>query len=228
MRRVQVVLAVVACACLSPALSAQMGMNIFKKPNIANIFHPVVGYGGEYVKMDSDGKKTPFEMTIVGADTVDGKEAYWLEIGFVEPDFNGKVYTKALITKDDFQVHKTVFLMPGSSQPMEMPINQTAQAKQEREEEMQKWHSVGTETITVPAGTFSCEHWAKDKGKGDVWVSTKVAPMSLVKSVDKDETMVLTKVITDAKDHIVGTPKKFDPQMMRQMMMMQMQKQNNQ
>ncbi len=28
--------------------------------------------------------------------------------------------------------------------------------------------------------------------------------------------MVLTKVITDAKDHITGTPKKFDPmQMMR-------------
>jgi hypothetical protein len=28
--------------------------------------------------------------------------------------------------------------------------------------------------------------------------------------------MVLTKAITDAKDHITGTPKKFDPmQMMR-------------
>ena len=45
---------------------------------------------------------------------------------------------------------------------------------------------------------------------------TKSRPWGLVKSQDKDSTMVLTKVITDAKDHITGTPKKFDPmQMMR-------------
>ncbi|HUI74168.1 MAG TPA: hypothetical protein VLX32_04445 [Candidatus Acidoferrum sp.] len=222
MKRVQIVLAVLACACFSPALNAQMGMNIFKKPNIANIFHPVVGYGGEYARVDSDGTKRPFEMTVVGSESVGGKEAFWLEFGFMEPRTNTMMYTKALITKDDFQVHKTVFLMPGSSQPMEMPVNPSMEERQRREEEMEKWHSVGTETITVPAGTFSCEHWAKDNGKGDVWVSTKVAPMSLVKSVDKGETLVLTKVITDAKDHIVGTPVKFDPQMMRQMMMQQM------
>jgi hypothetical protein len=43
-----------------------------------------------------------------------------------------------------------------------------------------------------------------------------VGPWGLVKSENKDSTMVLTKVITDAKDHITGTPKKFDPmQMMR-------------
>jgi hypothetical protein len=32
----------------------------------------------------------------------------------------------------------------------------------------------------------------------------------------KDNSMVLSRVITDAKDHITGTPRKFDPmQMMR-------------
>ena len=55
-------------------------------------------------------------------------------------------------------------------------------------------------------------------GTGDAWVSDKVGPWGLVKSQDKDSTMVLAKVITDAKDHITGTPKKFDPmQMMRGM-----------
>jgi len=81
---------------------------------------------------------------------------------------------------------------------------------------LEKWHSVGTETISVPAGTFSCEHWSKDEGKGDIWVSSKISPMGMVKSVDEHETMVLVKVITDAKSHIIGTPVKFDPQMMRQ------------
>jgi hypothetical protein len=37
-----------------------------------------------------------------------------------------------------------------------------------------------------------------------------------VKYQGKDNSMVLTKVITDAKDRITGTPKQFDPmQMMR-------------
>jgi hypothetical protein len=228
MKRVQVLFALVACACLCPALNAQMGMNVFKKPNIANIFHPVVGYGGQYEIQKSGGRTEAFEMTIVGSEPVDGREAYWLEIGFTEPKSNSVMYTKALITKDDFQVHKTVFLVPGSSQPMEMPINSSAEERQRREEELEKWHSVGTETITVPAGSFSCEHWAKDKGTGDVWVSTKAAPMSIVKSVDNGQTMVLTKVITDAKDHITGTPVKFDPQLYRQMIMQQMMNKNNQ
>ena len=74
----------------------------------------------------------------------------------------------------------------------------------------------GTESVTVPAGTFSCTHFRMKDGSGDAWVSDKVGPWGLVKSDNKDSSMVLTKVITDAKDHITGTPTKFDPmQMMR-------------
>ncbi len=77
---------------------------------------------------------------------------------------------------------------------------------------------VGTETVTVPAGTFVCEHYRMKDGSADTWISDKVAPWGLVKSQGKNTSMVLTKVITDAKDHITGTPKKFDPmQMMRGM-----------
>jgi hypothetical protein len=76
---------------------------------------------------------------------------------------------------------------------------------------------VGTESVTVPAGTFTCEHLREKDGSSDVWISDKVSPWSLVKYQDSKSTMVLTKVITDAKDRITGTPKKFDPmQMMRQ------------
>ena len=75
---------------------------------------------------------------------------------------------------------------------------------------------VGTESVTVPAGTFSCTHYRMKDGTGEAWVSDKVSPWVLVKSQDKDTSMVLAKVITDAKDHITGTPQKFDPaQMMR-------------
>jgi hypothetical protein len=224
MKRVHVVLAaVIACVCAVPALYAQMGMNIFKKPNIADIFKPVVGSGSEYALLDTNGKSSTFEMAVVGKDTVDGREAYWLEFGHDAGQPGAKTYVKMLVTKDDFQFHRMIMQMPGSSQAMEMPINPSMQARQRMQEEMEKWHSVGTESVTVPAGTFSCEHWTKDTGKGDVWVNSKVSPISMVKSVREGQTMVLTKIITDAKDHITGTPVKFDPQMMRQQMMQQMQ-----
>jgi hypothetical protein len=225
MKRVQVVLAaVVASVCLAPGIYAQMGMNFFKKPNIADIFKPVVGNGSVYEQQDKDGKKSMMEMTVVGKDTVDGREAYWVEFGHDVDHSGARSYVKMLVTKDDFQFHKMIMQMPGSTQPMEMPFNPSMKTRQKMQEEMEKWHSVGTESVTVPAGTFSCEHWTKDTGKGDIWVSSKVSPMSMVKSVENGQTMVLLKTLTGAKDHITGTPVKFDPQLFRQQMMEQMEK----
>jgi hypothetical protein len=45
-----------------------------------------------------------------------------------------------------------------------------------------------------------------------------------VKEVTPTNSMILVKSVTDAKDHITGTPVKFDPEMMKR----QMQKQNPQ
>ena len=76
---------------------------------------------------------------------------------------------------------------------------------------------MGTEDVTTPAGTFSCEHYHSAKDNFDWWLSTKVTPWGLVKSVGNGDTIVIDRVITDAKDHITGTPKQFDPaEMMRQ------------
>src|SRR5882724_4273852 len=86
-----------------------------------------------------------------------------------------------------------------------------------KEEALEKWHLVGSESITVPAGAFSCQHWKKDEGVGDVWVNDKISPFGMVKSISSGETMVLVKVITDAKDRITGPVTTFDPgQMKRQ------------
>jgi hypothetical protein len=39
----------------------------------------------------------------------------------------------------------------------------------------------------------------------------------LVKAVNNGETIIVDRLISDAKDHITGTPKQFDPaEMMRQ------------
>jgi hypothetical protein len=215
-KRLQITLASATfCLAFAAISSAQMGMNFFKKPSIADIFKPVVGAGSVY-ETDDGQKKETLEMSVVGKDSADGKEAFWLEFGHSDVKTGQLTYAKILVTRDDFQFHRMIVQPAGRPQPMEIPINPSASRQSATQDAMEKWTKVGTETITVPAGTFSCDHWKKDDGKGDVWASTKVSPMSLVKQTSPGRTMVLVKLLTDAQDHITGTPIKLDPQQMMQ------------
>lgn len=223
MKRKQMVL-VGAAVCVATAgfARAQMGMDYFKKPNIADIFKPVVGAGAVY-ENDQDQKKSTMEMSVVAKDAVDGKDAYWLEFGHTDSKSGAMNYVKMLVTKDDFQSHRMIVQPPGQPQPIEIAVNPGMQHRSQMQSETEKWHKAGTETITVPAGTFSCDHWASDDGKSDAWTSPKVSPMALVKLTSPGHSMVLVKVLTDAQDHITGTPMKMDPQQMMQQMMQQRQ-----
>ena len=199
---------------------AQAGMDMFQKKAIAAFFKPVVGHGVVYEEQ-RNGKKETSELTIVGKETVAGKDGYWMETGMADKEAGGIVYGKVLVTPDDFQFHRSVSQMPGQP-PTEYTFT-TDTRKPKAKNDQDKWHEVGTETITVPAGTFVCEHWAKDDGKDDVWLSAKASPMGLVKEVSLGRTTLLVKVITDAKDHITGTPRKFDAAEMKRQMTEQMQ-----
>jgi hypothetical protein len=228
MKRTILAVAVAAvCMGVAGSASAQLGgLTAFKRPNIANIFHPVVGEGAAYEQMDKQGRKSTMEMSIVGKEMVGTQDGYWMEVGHAAANQSGTLtYAKMLVTPADFAFHKMVMVMPGSTQPMEMDMDAAKSHRESMEKNMEKWHSVGTESITVPAGTFLCEHWTKDEGNGDVWVSSKISPMGMVKYVDNGDTMVLVKVISDAKTHISGTPAKFDPQMMMKQRMGQQQPQ---
>lgn len=202
---------------LSPLANAQFGANLFSKPNIADIFHPVVGQGAYYEEQRKDGGKTAMEMSVLGKEAADdGQEAYWVQFGRGEAGSDQLKYSKMLITKDKFEVKRMIFMSPKSSQLMEFPVPQGQAAKQKFEEEKEKWHKVGTEAVVVPAGTFLCDHWAKDDGSEEIWASSKISPLSMVKSRRGDTTTVLVRVISGATDHLPGTPMKFDPQAMRQ------------
>jgi hypothetical protein len=214
-------LASAACLLIAGTVAAQLGgLNPFSKPNITDIFKPVVGGGAMYEMQFTDKSEPPrqMEMTIVGKESVDGKDAWWMEISHQEKRSGETIYTKMLVTAD-FQPRKIVFQQPGKG-AMEMPFSADMQERSHMKDELQKWHKVGVlEPVSVPAGTFLCQHWQKDSGVGDVWASDKITPMGMVKSVQEHETMVLVKTITGATDHITGPVTKFDPQAMRQQMM---------
>jgi len=107
-----------------------------------------------------------------------------------------------------------IMQMPGRP-PMEMPTQMMHQDHAPQAADVRTGgEDLGSETITVPAGTFTCQHY-KTKSGGEVWVSQKVSPYGLVKSKSNDTSMELTKVITGATDQITGTPQPFTPEGMR-------------
>jgi len=215
-----VVLIGLATFSFAAGVRAQMGMGM-RAPDIQGIFHPVVGAGASYDMTDGKQKKHSLEITVVGKEAVNGKDAYWLETG-VQDERGGMMYMKMLASVDQNNLVTERFIMqpPGQAQPMEMTVNISMMGgkKQQSTDFRDKAEQMGTESITVPGGTFECTHYRMKDGSGDAWVSPKVAPWGLVKFSGKDSSMVLTKQISDAKDQITGKPIKFDPmQMMQQM-----------
>lgn len=215
--------AVAFCVCClflmisATTASAQMGMGMRQRSLPSGVFNPVVGSGAAYDIQPASGPKTSIEYAIVGKETVDGKDGFWMEWTTTAGGM-GEMVMKVLIVPGDTSTQKVIMQMAGRP-PMEMPSqmghmnggNSTAPSDIRNLAE-----DVGTESITTPAGTFSCEHYRMKDGSGDTWVSSKVAPFGVVKHQGKDSSMVLTKVITDAKDKIVGTPQPFNPMMMMQ------------
>jgi hypothetical protein len=218
--RLKQIIVMLATVALAIPLAAQMFGP--KVPTLSGIWHPVVGTGAAY-EVTKEGKKSAIELTIVGKEDVEGKTAYWMEMGMTDPRTSQLMYAKNLMSVSDSGITSTRMVMqvPGQD-PMEMDLTMNPGSRRMQPTTpaniAEKAEVVGTESVTVPAGTFSCTHYRMKDGSGDAWVSDKVAPWGLVKSQDKDSSMILTKVITDATDHITGTPRKFDPmQMMRGM-----------
>lgn len=215
----------VAVVALALPLAAQMGMGMGSRvPTLSGIFRPVVGTGAVYENTREGREPATMEFSVVGKEDSNGKTGYWIESSMSDPKAGGEIIVKILETVDGDTISyaRWVMQMPGQG-PMEMDSSMMNMGRNQSTVKPMadlrgKAELVGTESITVPAGTFSCEHYRMKDGTGDGWISDKVSPWSLVKMVDtKDKsTIVLTKVISDAKDRITGTPTKFDPmQMMR-------------
>lgn len=204
-------LLLIACATAQFS-TAQMGMGMGRAPSMAGVFSPEVGSGGAYEVLRKDeNQKTNFEVAVIGKEG----PGYWIEYTMQSP--HGTVYAKSLNARegDNVMVQKMIVQMPGRP-PMDMSSMMKAHAMQSEESKADmraNAENLGTETITTPAGTFSCQHWRSKKDGSEYWLSDKVSPWKLVKVTGKDQTMTLTKVITDAKTHITGTPVSMEDMM---------------
>lgn len=186
------------------------GQGVFRPPEMPGVFQPVVGSGATYQVKTASNSDAQFTYAVVGKEG----NAYWLEIRSTMS--KGSMVMKQLMSVPGGgqapQVQRMI-MQAGAQPPMEMPVS------------MLKGHAqgqgstgphalgekVGTETVTVPAGTFECEHYrsASNGKNADVWVSSKVSPYGLVKMISGETRMELQKILAHETSQITGEPMKL-------------------
>ena len=185
-------------------------------PPLLGEFKPVVGAGAQY-QMTANGRTMTFVYAIVGQEVVEGNTGYWMEIRSENPEMGGEMVMKhLLVTGGDKPQIKRMIMQPPGRPPMEMSTSMMSGMGQGGRGpgggDTSPGEKVGSETITVPAGTFECDHYRKQEPRGivDVWISSKVSPYGMVKITSGEMTMVLEKVLSNETSHIKGEPQKME------------------
>jgi hypothetical protein len=174
-------------------------------------FKAVEGTGAQY-DATALGKPSTFTFVVLGKENVEGKDGYWIEIRSEGGPMPGETVMKALTVVEEGkgEVKRMIMQMAGGP-PMEMPMGMMSMMKQQQPQpsaDTGPGEKVGTESVTVPAGTFECDHYRKTvQGKTiDSWVSPKVPPYGLVKMTSAEMTLELKKTLSNETSHITGEP----------------------
>ncbi len=216
--RFRLLAAFLLSAGFAPAPGAQMMQG---PPRMRGVWSPVVGSGAAYqIESKREGKRD-MEIAVVGKDTVEGQDGHWVEM-VTKGRQDAQVVMKYLLVADAGQTHSLRWIVQqGDEQPIEFSMDAMGPMGAMRSEKPQEAdikttaERVGSETITTPAGTFTCEHYRSADDGADIWVSDKVSPWGVVRMISKDTNMVLVRLLTNVQSKIKGTPKKFDFREMR-------------
>jgi len=197
-----------------PAFSQMMGM---RPPEIPGMFHPVVGSGAEYHISTARQPNATFTFVIVGQEA----DGYWMEI---RTSNNGNAVVMKQLMAGEPPKPTRMIIQANGRPPMEMPMSMMSMGRNPAGAHAAgevtggggtgagMGAKVGTESVTVPGGTFECDHYSSDSnGKhSDLWISTKVSPYGLVKLTSADTHMELQKVLEHETSQIKGEPMKMN------------------
>lgn len=197
------------------------GMNPMAGMPTFGLQNPTVGSGSEYT-LTNKGKDMDFSVVALGKEDVAGEAGYWMEMRMTNEQLGGEMVMKTLVVSSAGAagVKRMIMQQPGRP-PMEMPSMMMNMMQSHQSAAITTkgeggpggtGELVGTESVTVPAGTFSCQHYRKQDARGttDLWISTQVTPYAMVKMTGPDVTMVLKKVLSGESSHIKGEPQKMN------------------
>ena len=209
MRKIVFIISVLSILCLVQLGYAQIGKG--RGPKFYSNFKPVVGGWSEYQMTGKGEQPSKMKIAIVGKEG----DAYWYET-VMETKQEGRMISKMLVSgnPEDQKSIKRMIVKMGDEPAMEMPV----QMMQGSKDQGQRGKTIdkGTESIKVPAGTFTTQHMQYQDGETvvDTWVHKDISPYGMVKSQSKEFEMVLLGYGTGAKTLITETPQKFEmPQM---------------
>lgn len=175
-----------------------------------------VGAWVEYRVARRDATKT-FDMrfAVVGREG----QAWWIEMEISDARV-GAVATKMLVetgagTRDERL--KRIIVQPEGQLPLELPVKSAGSHVPPLEEGGGPGALVGTETLSLRAGTFSTQHFRRGSGEGahDVWLSDGVALWGLARYRSPRVTLSLVAQGRGAVSRIEGEPIPFDPDQLR-------------
>jgi hypothetical protein len=218
-------LAVTGRLCAQRPSHGGLGEMFGNLPSLPGLTNPTVGSGSDYL-ITAKGKESEVAMVALGKEDVDGATGYWMEMRMTSPDLGGEMVMKTLnvTTGTETGVKRMIMQQPGKP-PVEMDGMLMSMMQQHQPHPTTpnaaggngaRGELVGTETVTVPAGTFTCQHYRNQGNNGttDMWISTDITPYAMVKMTSAETTMVLKKVLTNEASHIKGEPQKMQmPQM---------------
>jgi hypothetical protein len=212
MRKIVFVISVLSILCLVPLGYAQFGKG--RGPKFYSDFKPVVGGWSEYQMTGKGEQPSKMKIAIVGKEGDD----YWYET-VMETKQEGRMISKMLVSgnPEDQKSIKRMIVKMGDEPAMEMPVQMMQGSK--LQEQKGKIIDKGTESIKVPAGTFTAQHMQYQDGEivVDSWVHKDVPPYGMIKSQSKEFEMVLLGYGTGAKTLITETPQKFEMPQIPQM-----------
>jgi len=196
------------------------GMNPFGGVPSFGLQNPTIGSGSEY-QTTTNGKDMDLAIVALDKEDVAGQTGYWMEMRMTSADLGGEMVMKTLVVSSATEsgIKRMIMQRPGAP-PMEMPSMMMNMMQQHQPPPITSkgeggpggtGELVGTESVTVPAGTFNCQHYRKQDPKGTtyLWISTQVTPYAMVKMTSPGATMVLKKVLTNETSHIKGEPQKM-------------------
>jgi hypothetical protein len=220
LKRSSTLLALAALFLAGPLLAQRGGMGLPMMPPVMNgLWNPVVGSGAIHEQTEKDGTKRLITLSVVGKEDSEGQTGYWME--FVSGEEARQNVTQMLMVKsgDNITVAKAIAQQSGqppmliSSAMLAMMTGRGGFTPPTPKADIRNGaEAVGTESVTTPAGTFECEH-LRTKDGANAWISPKAGPWSLVKIVSPNSSMVVVKIISDAKSHDVGTPQPIESMM---------------
>jgi len=159
------------------------------------LVNPKVGQWTVYEVRDAaTGKELRVRQAIVGTETVDGGDAYWIETDVMLRS-GSRLIRKMLVAIGPTGPERVLKIIEktGAEPARYVPVPELTDAEQSENGRQPDIEEVGDETIKTEAGEFRTRHIRikSDEGIQDVWVSDEVGLSGTVRTMSEAGEMIL-------------------------------------